>query len=368
MATLRLPGLRTGGSYRPGLGLHEEAEAARLTRARQDARGRPSGRRGDRESVRAALGDAGLVTDGTNGARVLDSGTRLDRKTVLKMKQNDGISHSDDVPLTVPCTKLKSCARVLSSNGGGPVAQQHDSDDWRSEFQPTELEALRERIPTAIQRSHDRSARAQTAYDDPDGDQDVYGAGMARGAQKELRSLLSDLPSYREAKVPPTRRMLTFVGNTLIFLHRVGKQMPQDYRRVRLSYLPDSRRELLSKTSNSKYSDPGLFDIGDVLDGDKPASLEDALNHVELTEPGTTLFVPYYSSTPRGVGTIYFAPARLNGQYLEFADPERLTYERTPSSVDVPRPMMNSAAGFNSGDRPRTPVKLRQRPPGQESS
>ncbi|KAF0835570.1 hypothetical protein C8E84_3462 [Ornithinibacter aureus] len=99
---------------------------------------------------------------------------------------------------------------------------------------------------------------------------------MARGVQKELRTLLSDLPSYREAKVPTTRRMLTFVGNTLIFAQRVGKQMPRNFRRVRLSYLPDSRRELLSKTSNVKYSDPGLFDLSDVLEGDQPASLEDA--------------------------------------------------------------------------------------------
>ena len=33
------------------------------------------------------------------------------------------------------------------------MVQQHDSDDWRGEFQPAELAALRERIPTAIQRS-----------------------------------------------------------------------------------------------------------------------------------------------------------------------------------------------------------------------
>ena len=248
------------------------------------------------------------------------------------------------------------------------MTQQLDSNDWHDEFQPAELAALRERIPVAIQRSQDRSARAHEAYDDPDGDQDVYGAAMARGVQKELRSLLSDLPSYRESRAPSTRRMLTFVGNALIFPHRVGKQMPRNFRRVRLSYLPDSRRELLSKTSNVKYSDPGLFDIGDVLETDQPASLEDALSHVELAVPRTTLFVPYYSSTPQGVGTIYFAPARLNGRYLEFADPERLAYEHSPSSVDVPRTMLKPVAGFNSGDRPRTSVKLRQRPSEQEGS
>lgn len=248
------------------------------------------------------------------------------------------------------------------------MAHQHDSDDWRSEFQSTELAALWERIPAAIQRSQERSARAQAAYDDPDGDQDVYGAGMARGVQKELRALLSDLPTYRETKVASTRRVLTFVGNTLIFAQRVGKQMPRNFRRVRLSYLPDSRRELLSKTSNLKYSDPGLFDINELLDGDQSASLEDALSHAEMAVPRTTLFVPYYSSTPQGVGTIYFAPARLNGRYLEFTDPERLTYERTPSSVEAPRNALRPVTGFNSGDRPRTSVKLRKQRSEQEGS
>ncbi|MGB3376268.1 MAG: hypothetical protein WBA87_14140 [Microbacterium sp.] len=240
------------------------------------------------------------------------------------------------------------------------MTQQCDNDDWRNEFQSAELTALRERIPAAIQLSQDRSARAHAAYEDPDGDQDVYGAGMARGVQKELRALLSDLPSYREAKVPSTRRMLTFVGNTLIFAQRVGKQMPRNTRRVRLRYLPESRRQLLAKTSNIKYADPGLFDIDGILDGDQSASLDDALNHVDLAAPRTTLFVPYYSSTPQGVGTIYFAPARLNGQFLEFTDPERLSYERTSAVVDTPRNALSPVVGFNNGQRPHTSVKLRK--------
>ncbi|GAB2817883.1 hypothetical protein GCM10027022_04830 [Alpinimonas psychrophila] len=245
---------------------------------------------------------------------------------------------------------------------------QYEGDDWRSEFLPEELAAIRDRVPTAIHESQDRSARAHTAYNDPDGDQNVYGAGMARGVQKELRALLSDLPSYREAKVPNTRRTLTFVGNTLIFPQRVGKQMPRNFRRVRLSYLPESRRELLAKTSNVKYSDPGLFDIEQILSDDQPASLNDAIDHLEIASPRATLFVPYYSSTPRGVGTIYFAPARLNGLYLEFTDPELFTYQQTPASVEQTNVKLKPVAGFAGGERPRTSVKLRQLPAELERS
>jgi hypothetical protein len=241
---------------------------------------------------------------------------------------------------------------------------QHN--DWRNEFQTEDLAAIRDRVPQAIQRSQDRAARAHAEYADPDGDQDVYGVGMARGVQKELRSLLSNLASYREMQVPKTRRVLTFVGDALIFSQRVGKQMPRNYRRIRQSYLPDSRRELLEKTSNVKYSDPGLFDIEDMLGGDHPASLEDVLAHVGSAIPRTTLFVPYYSSTPHGVGTIFFAPARLNGRYLEFTDPERLVYQQKPVTVEQPRGGPRPVNGFADGERPRTGVRLRKRTPEKE--
>lgn len=241
------------------------------------------------------------------------------------------------------------------------MAQRPDSDDWRSEFQPAEFAALCEGIPAAIQRSQDRSARAQAAYGDPDGDQDVYGAAMGRGVQKELRAELSDVPSYREVKVPGTRRVLPFIGSALIFALRVGKQMPRDFLRVRMSYLPDSRRELLAETSNVKYVDPGLFGVGDVQGGDQSAWLADALGHLELSVPRPMLFVPYYSSTPHGVGTVYFAPAQLVGRYLEFSDPKRLTHVRGPLLVDGSLTTLKPVTGFNRGERPRTPVKLRQR-------
>lgn len=64
---------------------------------------------------------------------------------------------------------------------------------------------------------------------------------------------------------------------------------------------------------------------------------------------------------------MYFAPARLDGRYLKFTDPERLTYQvphagKKREAVPVP------VGGFADGDRPRTTVKLRPRPTGKEDS
>lgn len=244
------------------------------------------------------------------------------------------------------------------------MAGQHERQNWRSEFTAEELAVIRLQVPHAIQRSQERSARAHTEYDDPDGDQDVYGAGMSRGVQKELRGRLSQLDAYRERPVPRSRRTLTFLGDALIFPLRVGKQMPRNHCRIRLNYFPESRRELLQQTSNSKYSDAGLFELDD-LACEQHARLDDALTVLSASGTRAMLFVPYYSSTPQSVGTIYFAPARLSGRYLEFTDPERLTYQ-VPVQGEAPRTVLAPVGGFAEGVRPRTTVKLRPRPTKRE--
>lgn len=238
---------------------------------------------------------------------------------------------------------------------------EREPSDWREEFTTEELDTLLHQVPQAIQKSQDRSARAQTGYNDPDGDQYVYGAGMSRGVQKEMRALLSELPSYREMHAPRSLRTLTFIGNALIFPLRVGKQMPRNPRRVRLNYLPETRRELLEKTSNAKYAEAGLFGLDELSVPDQPAQLDDALSFLGESDLQATLFVPYYSSTPHAVGTMYFAPARLRGNHLEFTDPERLTYQ-VPVDGEERRVALSPVGGFADGDRPRTPVKLRQDP------
>ena len=244
---------------------------------------------------------------------------------------------------------------------------QHERHDWRGEFTREELSAIRREVPRAIQRSQERSARAHTEYDDPDGDQDVYGAGMSRGVQKELRTLLANFSSYREVQVPRSRRTLTFLGDALIFPHRVGRQMPPNHRRIRLNYLSESRREVLEQTSNTKYVEAGLFELDEAPGVEQPARLSDALTALSEGDTRATLFVPYYSSSPQGVGTIYFAPARLNDRYLEFTDPERLTYQ-VPVASEAPAAVLAPVGSFAEGDRPRTTVKLRPRPTEKEGS
>lgn len=240
--------------------------------------------------------------------------------------------------------------------------------DWHSEFAPDDLRMIRSAIPESIQACQVRTSRAQTEYADPDGDQDVYGAGMARGTQKELGSRLSTLGSYREEQVAGSRRKLTYVGNALVFLHRVGKRMPRNHHQVRLNYLPDNRRELLIQNSNRKYVAPALFDL-EAEQAAEVATLADAVAALEKANRTATLFVPYYSSTATGVGSIYWAPARLSGRYLEFTSPESLTFERIPASAETSSSTAKSAKpGFASVERPTTNVRLRRRPPtGTES-
>ncbi len=234
------------------------------------------------------------------------------------------------------------------------------TDTWHSEFADGDLAVVRTAIQDSIRFGHERSTRAQTEYADPDNDQDVYGAGMARAVQKEMSSRLASLDSYREEFTPGSRRKLLFVGEALIFPHRVGKWMPRNHLRIRLNYLPDNRRALLTKTSNTKYLPAGLFRLPTPAI-DEPASLADVLAAVEASSPPVTLFVPYYASTAAGVGSVYWGPARLSGNHLEFASPERVTLERVPSTAtSASTPITAAVPGFASAERKPTPVRLRK--------
>lgn len=240
---------------------------------------------------------------------------------------------------------------------------RHDPS-WCADFADGDREAIEQAVPLALHLCQERTARAHTEWADPDGDQDVYGVGMSRGAPKELQAQLKGLASYREVRVPGTRRSLILVDDKLVFLHRVGKLMPRKHHHIRLSYLPDGRRELFSKTSDTKHIPQGLFDMP--LPQEDVATFSDVLAVLGDAAKPNTLFVPYYSSTPTGIGAIYWGPARLVGNYLEFTEPMRLAYVSAPDAAKTAPVVTHVAGGFADGPRPRTTTKLRPRPDQQE--
>ncbi|MES2865366.1 MAG: hypothetical protein V4703_01160, partial [Actinomycetota bacterium] len=72
------------------------------------------------------------------------------------------------------------------------------------------------------------------------------------------------------------------------------------------------------------------------------------------------MFVAYFSRTPFALGQMYFAPAQLRGNYLEFSDPESVVYRRTGSTAAAATGEAAKAARrFAAGERPRTTTRLR---------
>lgn len=240
---------------------------------------------------------------------------------------------------------------------------QYPARPWHGEFNDENLSAIRLAIPLGIQRSQTRSANAHTAYGDKDGDKYVYGAGMSRGVYKELVNLLSDLPGFREVEVEGSRRKLIAVDDVHLYPLRIGAKMPRNHKRVRISYMPQQRQEMFRGSNTAKFDEPALFE--DLRLGlNEPASISEALAHQERTSAGKALLVAYYSCTPAGVGSIYWAPAKLSGtHYLEFISPESLIYVRDSekgASHSVPK--VAASKTFADGTRPRTATKLRMTP------
>ncbi|MFJ6678622.1 hypothetical protein ACIQLK_05760 [Microbacterium sp. NPDC091382] len=233
-------------------------------------------------------------------------------------------------------------------------------EDWRAEFAPEHLQVIRSLVPMGIHLGQVRSARAHTEYDDPDQHEFVYGVGMAHAAQKECQAQLRGLANYSEEKVPRSPRMLMRVGDHVVHVQRVGKKMPRNHRRLNLRQLSDTRRDTLAEASNPRfaYVPETLFDLGEA--GEGHANIAEAVEASSKSKRGM-LLVPYYSSTPAGVGQMFLAPAVLAGNYLEFTDPEPLVYRRTG---DAAAPSGQQATPtkrrFAVGERPKSTPKLRR--------
>lgn len=259
-------------------------------------------------------------------------------------------------------TKVYVIRCELTQDGGNMT--QHPARLWHGEFTDEGLAAVRHAIPLGIQRSQTRSANAHAAYGDKDGDRHVYGAGMSRGVYKELVDLLNEVPGFREVEVEGSRRKLIAIDNVHLYPLRVGAKMPRNHRRVRVSYMPEQRQEMFRRSSTTRFDEPGLFDDLHSFGPDEPANISEALAHQERIDERKALVVAYYSCTPAGVGSIYWAPAKLSGtHYLEFAAPESLTYKVEPeNSAALSATKVAASRTFADGIRPRTATKLRMTP------
>lgn len=237
--------------------------------------------------------------------------------------------------------------------------------DWHSAFSSAELDVLQAGIPAGIQAAQARTGRANTEYADPEGELDVYGVGMSKAAPKEIRALLRELPSYREVPIPKTSRRLMFVGRGLIFPIRVGDKMRRNKKQLWLRSFSQTRQQYFAANSTHRRepSDPTLFDFEpSTTPAAEGMHVEDALRHVEQDGGRSELFIPFFSSTPLGVGQIMWAPARLDGRYLRFIEPETLTYRRMQSLAATIGNRPQAADGFADSPRPRTTVKRRRQP------
>lgn len=233
-----------------------------------------------------------------------------------------------------------------------------DHKNWRDEFTKGQLSLLRAALPEGINAAQERSSRAQTEYRDPNGHNYIYGTGMARGAQDECQQRLRSLNTYSERPVPRSTRVTMHVGEHLIHIQRVGKRMPNNHLRVRLNYISEARRDQLTTSSSETYASARQTPMFEMPQDDVFATLDEASSAARAAGSGV-LFVAYFSSTPFGLGQMYFAPAQLRGNYLEFSDPEPLVYRRTGSTTQVGAPA-DTTKRFAAGERPRTTTKLRK--------
>ena len=188
----------------------------------------------------------------------------------------------------------------------------------------------------------------------------MYGTAMSRADHKKIKAALKSLESFSTERPKGSKRELLLVDGKIIFPIRVGTKMPRKVSEIRLKRVSPYRQGVFRRTSMRKYDS--------VLPGFE-TDLEDAEAETEVTEEEqdflrnaaskNSLVVVYYSSTPDGIGSVYWAPSAMTrSNYLSFVNPQRLEI----STKKVTAKGASSSAGedsFASGERPRTKTKLR---------
>lgn len=239
--------------------------------------------------------------------------------------------------------------------------------NWQGTYEPEELAAVRTRIPEAIQLGHEDGAKAQDALRHREAlDRRVYGVAAAQSIHDEFRRQFSSLPRYREEPAPRGARSLMLLGDNLILPLRVGTRMPADRRRIRVPQRSQTREAVYRQTGQPEHPHDALFTLERALVERHAPALDDALEMLCARLAHCRLFIAYFSSQLTGVGEMYFAPARRDGNYLLLMEPERL---HRAGSIAAPAVRgIAPATNFGSVTRPSTPVSLRSRDTHQEGS
>ncbi len=229
-----------------------------------------------------------------------------------------------------------------------------------NEFAPADAAHLRRGLPQALLRAQRQGSNAHDGYD-PDGTElYVYGTAMSRADYDQIRVCLAELESFSFVRPENAKRDVLLVDGKVILPLRVGTKMPRRVDEVRLKRVSTYRQNLLSATSMVKYDN--VFDIFKQAPADVEHVDEGELDFLKSAAAKNSLIAVYYSSTPSGLGTMYWAPATFaKRNHLRFTDPRRLTIDDpTTTPLTKPQPVSVDPEAFGVGERPVTLARLRK--------
>lgn len=231
------------------------------------------------------------------------------------------------------------------------------------EFGALEAPRLRRELPQALARAQRQGSNAHDGYDPENTELYVYGVAMSRADHDQIREALGALAAFSTVRPEGAKREVMLVNGKVILPLRVGTKMPRHVDRIRLKRVSAFRQALLKATSMTKYEN--VFDMFRDADGADRVD-ESELDYLKSAAAKNSLIVVYYSSTPSGLGAMYWAPAIFGERNcLRFTDPERLVLDdaaATSAATRQPIAPDPDPDAFGVGERPITPTRLRQPP------
>ena len=230
------------------------------------------------------------------------------------------------------------------------------------EFTAEEADHMCQHIPLALARAQQQASNAHDGFDPEGTELYVYGTAMSRADHAQVTGVLAELPSFDMVKPRDAKREVLRVGGKVILVRRVGTKMPRRIDRIRLKRVSPYMEGLLSATSMVKYDE--VLDIfREPVDAKELDLDESELDFLKSAAAKNSLIVVFYSSSPSGIGSAFWAPAIFGKRnHLRFKDPQQLSMDTTPGQPIVRQhPKSEDPDAFGAGTRPETPAKLRPR-------